>query len=75
MIEFDADAGVAYVQLKEGKIVRTEEIAPEVFADFNKKGEILGIEFVNPQLKEIGYHYRRKSGGGCRGSGINNRLK
>ena len=48
LVSFDADAGVAYVEVKEGDVAKTKEIAPEVFADFDKKGDLLGIEFLDP---------------------------
>lgn len=37
-----------YIRLAEGAVERTREIVPEVFADFDKKGVVLGIEFTRP---------------------------
>jgi uncharacterized protein YuzE len=36
----------AYAKMAGGKITRTEEIAPEVFADFDGKGNVVGIEVL-----------------------------
>lgn len=48
LISFDADAGTVYIIIKEDRVVSTKEISPEIFADFNKKDEIVGIEILNP---------------------------
>jgi uncharacterized protein YuzE len=39
----------AYFQVRAGKVARTEEFANgNVFADYNRKGELLGIEQLGP---------------------------
>lgn len=47
-IKIDTQAGAAYIRLKEGKVHATKEILPEVFADYNNKKELLGVELVSP---------------------------
>ena len=38
---------LAYVRMEtSAKIARTEEVAPEVFVDFDKKGNVVGVEVV-----------------------------
>jgi hypothetical protein len=35
-----------YVKRLRGKIAKTVEVAPLVFVDYNKKGEVLGVEIL-----------------------------
>ena len=47
-IEFDPKARVAYIRLKSGKIARTVEKSDCFLIDLNARGELLGIEILNP---------------------------
>ena len=40
---------VAYVKLKKGKVARTFEANPGILFDFDKNGEVLGIEVLSIQ--------------------------
>ena len=47
-IEFDPKARVAYIRLKPGKIARTIEQTDHFLLDLSSRGELLGIEILNP---------------------------
>lgn len=44
-IDFDADA--AYLQLHEGEVVETQEVAPGVLVDLDQNRVVLGIEILD----------------------------
>lgn len=48
-IEFDAKRDLVYLRLADGDapVIRTETIAPGVFADFDVDGNLLGIEVLD----------------------------
>jgi len=48
MISFDPVAKAMYVTLGKGRVKRTIEFAPETFIDLDEKGDLLGIELLNP---------------------------
>jgi uncharacterized protein YuzE len=48
LISIDTQAKAAYLKLKDDACHHTREILPEVFADFNGKNEIIGIELISP---------------------------
>jgi uncharacterized protein YuzE len=37
-----------YIRLSEGRVERTREVIADVFADFDRHGAILGLEFTRP---------------------------
>jgi hypothetical protein len=37
-----------YIRFAVGKVSKTREVLPEVFADFDRHGAILGVEFTSP---------------------------
>jgi uncharacterized protein YuzE len=47
-IEFDPKARVAYIRLKPGKIARTVEKSDHFLLDLSSRGDLLGIEILNP---------------------------
>jgi uncharacterized protein YuzE len=47
-IEFDPTARIAYIRLKSGKIARTVEKSDHFLLDLSSRGELLGIEILNP---------------------------
>jgi len=47
-ISIDPLAKATYVEFKDDKVAKTKEFTPETFLDFNAKGELLGIELLNP---------------------------
>ena len=38
----------AYVRFTSNQIQKTREVLPEVFADFDRHGDIVGMEFLRP---------------------------
>lgn len=61
-ISFDTLAKAVYIELEKKKVARTKEFAPEVFLDFDYKGELIGIELLNPgtlYLKKIAKRFRK----------------
>lgn len=45
-ITYDSEADAMYIRLREGKVDQTREIAPDTILDFDKKGNVLGIELL-----------------------------
>ena len=48
IINIDTQAKAAYLKLKDDECHHTKEILPEVFVDFNKQNEMIGIELISP---------------------------
>lgn len=42
-----------YIRLGAGKILRTREVIADVFADFDRHGVIVGLEFTRPGIYDI----------------------
>ena len=62
MISFDPLAKAMYIALEEGKVKRTIEFAPETFIDLDDKGNLIGIELLNPgtlMLRKLAKKYHR----------------
>ncbi|CAA6819014.1 MAG: Unknown protein [uncultured Thiotrichaceae bacterium] len=51
-IEFDPEIDALYVQLAEGDIEKTEEIKKGMMLDYDKSGNVLGIEILNVSKRE-----------------------
>ena len=51
-IDYDAKLGLLYVKLRPsaGPIIRTETVAPGVFADFDEDENLVGIEVIDAKL-------------------------
>lgn len=45
-IRFDVDYGCLYLLFSHNEIVKTKEHSPSINIDFDKTGELVGIEFV-----------------------------
>lgn len=45
---YDQQADALYIRLREGKVVRTEEIDDLTFVDVDASGDALGIEVLHP---------------------------
>ena len=58
-IRYDPDADAMYITLREDKITSTKEIDENTILDFNKAGQVIGVEILfvkerNPKLlKEL----------------------
>jgi len=46
-ITYDKEASAVAITLRNGKVAKTVEISGDVIADFDKKGDVLGIEVLN----------------------------
>ena len=54
-IRYDPDADAMYIQFREGKVDSTKEIDENTIIDFNKAGQVIGVEILfvkerNPDL-------------------------
>jgi uncharacterized protein YuzE len=45
-IEFDPEANALYLKLRSGKVEKTKEVEPGVILDFDKTGNVLGVEVL-----------------------------
>jgi uncharacterized protein YuzE len=45
-IEYDPDADAMYITIKKGEVDRTKQIDNYTLVDYDKKGDILGIELL-----------------------------
>ncbi|MEK9180586.1 MAG: DUF2283 domain-containing protein [Patescibacteria group bacterium] len=50
-IAYDKEVDALNITLKQGRVYRTAEIAPEVLIDFDKKGDPLYIEIIGATEK------------------------
>jgi uncharacterized protein YuzE len=48
-ITYDKAAKVFYVQVRRGKVARTEPLNDSVFLDLDRAGRLIGIEVVLPK--------------------------
>ena len=46
-LKVDRDSDALYFRLDEKAIVESEEVRPGVILDFDEKGQVVGIEFLN----------------------------
>lgn len=46
-IKFGQESNAFYVRLNEERIVESEEVEPGVILDYDDKGTVVGIEFLN----------------------------
>jgi uncharacterized protein YuzE len=57
MVEYDPEAHAAYIRVKEGKVAKTKEEARFITLDLDSRGNLIGIEVINP--KQISIQGRR----------------
>ena len=53
LISFDPQSRAAYVKIAQGRVSSTQEKGPGVFIDLGSKGQLLGIEILEPKRIEI----------------------
>ncbi|NVM57920.1 MAG: DUF2283 domain-containing protein [Desulfobacterales bacterium] len=46
-LKIDKDSDALYFRLDENAIVESEEVRPGVILDFDKKGQVVGVEILN----------------------------
>ena len=49
IISYDTSDKAIYIELEKKRVAKTKEFAPEVFVDFDSKGNLIGVEFLNPK--------------------------
>jgi len=47
-ISYDTLAKAVYIELEKRKAARDKEFTPGIFLDFDYKGELIGVELLNP---------------------------
>jgi uncharacterized protein YuzE len=57
-INIEKNIGYLKTDIKNSKVDKTVEIGDDFLVDFNKKGEIVGIELLNP-LEQLGIKYKK----------------
>ena len=61
LINFDPQAITIYFQIKDEKVFRSVEIAPEIFVDLDADDDLIGVEMLRPTqltiLKKIAVQY------------------
>ena len=50
-INYSHDANALYIRLKEVEIVNTDEVADDIIMDFDKDGNVVGIEILSASQK------------------------
>lgn len=45
--EYDPEANAAYLQINEGEVADTREIADNLFVDLDADGQVLGVEILS----------------------------
>ena len=45
-IKYDPDADAMYITLRKEKVARTKEIDDNTIIDFDKKGQVIGVEIL-----------------------------
>jgi uncharacterized protein YuzE len=46
-MRYDPEVDILYIRLREGTINESDEITPEVIADYGKDGKILALEILD----------------------------
>jgi len=50
-INYSHDANALYIRLKETEIANTEEIADDIIMDYDRDGNVIGIEILSASEK------------------------
>jgi uncharacterized protein YuzE len=46
-IKVDQESDTLYFRLDENKIIESEEVRPGIILDYDKKGQVVGVEFLD----------------------------
>lgn len=60
-INYDVQSDALYLVVKEGYEDKHQEIAPGVFVELDKAGEVIGVEILNASVN-IGKLFKRRAG-------------
>jgi len=52
-VKYDPGADALYIRFKEDEVVDSEEIEVGIIVDYNKKGEVVGIEVLEFSKKKV----------------------
>jgi uncharacterized protein YuzE len=52
-IRYDPEADTLYVKLKDSEVAESEEVNEGVIIDYDNRGEVVGIEFLEFSRKKI----------------------
>jgi len=52
-VRYDPGADALYIRFKEDEVVDSEEIEVGIIVDYNKKGEVVGIEVLEFSKKKV----------------------
>jgi uncharacterized protein YuzE len=47
MVTYDSEADAVYIYLKDSKVVGSETISPSVTVDYDKDGDVVGVEILS----------------------------
>lgn len=50
-VTYDPKVKAAYLQLRDSKIIDSEEVAPGIIFDFDEEGSVVGIEILDVDKK------------------------
>ena len=53
IVRYDPGADALYIRFKEDEVVESEEIDVGIIVDYNKKGEVVGIEVLEFSKKRV----------------------
>ena len=59
--EYDADVDAAYLTLRAGKIVESEEVQPGIIVDFGSDHQLIGVEMIGFSRRFKSKASKRKS--------------
>ncbi len=54
-ISYDEEADALYIKLKEGEVVKTKEVDKNTMLDYDRQGNLLGIEllFIKERMPQV----------------------
>ena len=50
-IHYSHEADALYIRLKENDIINTDEIVEDIIMDYDKEGNVIGIEILSASIK------------------------
>ena len=57
-MRYDPEVDILYIRLREGSIDESDEITPEIIADYGKGGKLMGLEILVASEVLGGKHMR-----------------
>jgi len=50
-LKVDQEADALYLRLDDSKIIESEEVAPRVVLDYNRRKQVVGVEILHPSKR------------------------